>query len=168
MISLKQFIGHSKHLGLDYAVIRNWHQPTPSIREFRELYDFGFEEGRVSIKERRYPESFKVFLDEAIKAYPDVEYEFFLMECPTFRNLDPDAGTYLHTDPTDTIHWQCRGVSEWFIGPDLESIILEPGDLLWFKAQTQHRVENLTEKYALIFAESSPLLFHDQNGNYNG
>jgi len=167
-MNISEFVEQSKKAGLEYAVLKNWHQPTPSWDEFKNLHNEYTEQGRVSIKNRPYGEIFKYFLDESIKAYPNVDYEFFLMQCSSFRNLDPaNSGTYRHSDPTDTLHWQCRGVSEWFMGEDMESIILEPGDLIWFSAHTKHKVENLTEKYALIFAEYSPLLFHDENGNSN-
>ena len=150
MISLKDFIGQSKSSNLSYAVLRNWHQPTPSWTEFDNLKQS--DSGRISLKGKPYGDIFKLFLDQSIEAYPDIAYEFFLMEASSYRNLDPaQSGTYQHTDPHDVIHWQCRGATEWFMGDDMKPVLLEPGDLIWFAASTKHKTENLTEKYALIF-----------------
>lgn len=151
MISLKLFIDHSKNLGLNYAVYRNWHQPTPLWSEFKPLYEDS-SGGRVSIKREQITETMQHFLDQSIEAYPDIEYEFFAMGAESFRNSDfENSGTYQHTDPHDVIHWQCRGASEWFMGDHMESVLLEPGDLIWFAANTKHKIENLTEKMSLIF-----------------
>jgi len=131
--------------------MRNWQQPTPKWEEFDELYRDEYE-GRISIRGKAMSDTIRNFFIDASKSYPGVEFEMFAMRAETFRNLDPaNSGTYQHTDPHDVVHWQCRGASEWFMGEDQESVLLEPGDLIWFKANTKHRIENLTEKYALIF-----------------
>ena len=98
------------------------------------------------------------FLEESLQAYPNSNnYQFYMMQCGSFRNFKKDTGTNLHTDLVDTLHWQCRGVTEWTLGSNREKMILEPGDLLWFEANTAHGTENLTEKFALIFTpELSP------------
>ena len=156
-MKISEFVDECKANNLSYAVLKNWHQPTPTWDEFKSLYDPNTEEGRISIKDRAYTDIFKYFLDQSKDAYPNVDYDFFLMECPSYRNLDPaNCGTYQHTDPVDTLHWQGRGVSEWFMGEDMTPIILEPGDLIWFAANTKHKVENLTEKCSLIFSQSYP------------
>lgn len=96
----------------------------------------------------------KYFLDESINAYPDIDYDIYIMESLNYRNLDPaDSGSPEHSDPKDILHWQCRGATEWIIGKDKDLIILEPGDLLWFQAHTTHKTSNLTEKCSLIFTE---------------
>lgn len=79
------------------------------------------------------------------------------MQSDSFRNLDPiNSGNPVHIDPYDILHWQCRGATEWSIGENMEKIILEPGDLLWLKAETKHKTENITEKYSLIFMSGKP------------
>jgi mannose-6-phosphate isomerase-like protein (cupin superfamily) len=151
MISLKELVDQSKASGLNYKVVRNWIQPTPLWSEFRSLYAYS-SGGRVSIKGEPITEKMQYFLDQAIAAYPDIDYEFFAMGAESFRRIDPDnSGTYQHTDPHDVIHWQCRGASEWFMGDDMKPVLLEPGDLIWFAANTKHKIENLTEKMSLIF-----------------
>lgn len=150
MTTILNFVEQSKLLGVEYAVLKNWSQPTPQWDEFKQLC--GNEQGRVSIKNKNITNIMINFLNESIKAYPNIDYEFFLMQADSFRNLNPaESGTYVHTDPHDVLHWQCRGVTEWTIGKNSELVLLEPGDLLWFRANTKHKTENLTEKYALIF-----------------
>ena len=165
-MSILEFVNQSKKIGLSYAVYRNWHQPTPNWDEFKSLCTEI--DGRISIKNKPYGNIFKFFLDESIKAYPNIEYEFFIIQCSTYRNLHPAfSGTDMHSDPSDTLHWQCRGVSEWIIGENKESILLEPGDLIWFTPEVQHEVQNLTEKYSLVFTQDTQSLFYDKNGNPN-
>jgi len=150
--TLFHFIDDCFKNNLEYAVYRNWSQPTPTWTEFENLYNIVRQSGRISIKGLDITKEMEFFQKSAIEAYPDIEYELFAMEAESFRNLDPsNSGTYQHTDPHDVIHWQCRGASEWFMGEEMQSFILEPGDLIWFKAGTKHKIENITEKYALIF-----------------
>jgi mannose-6-phosphate isomerase-like protein (cupin superfamily) len=150
--TLFPFIEGCKNSNLSYGVYRNWHQPTPTWKEFENLYDQVRQSGRIRIKGLDITKEMKFFENAAVEAYPNIDYELFAMEAESFRNLDPaNSGTYQHTDPHDVIHWQCRGASEWFMGDNMQSFILEPGDVMWFKAGTKHKIENITEKYALIF-----------------
>jgi mannose-6-phosphate isomerase-like protein (cupin superfamily) len=149
-MKISEAIEIARKTNLEYIVLKNWHQPTPKWKEFELLC--GEFQGRVSIKEKPLTDIMNMFLEKSKEAYPNIDYEFFLMQADSFRNLNPEeSGTYAHTDPHDVLHWQCRGVTEWTIGSNSDKIQLEPGDLLWFRANTKHKTENLTEKYALIF-----------------
>ena len=149
---ISKFIEQSRHAGLKYAIFRNWRQPTPHWDEFKKLYNGDSEQGRISIIDRAYTDIMKDFFDESRQAYPDTEYDFYLMHSGSFRNLDPvHNGTYLHSDPYDILHWQCRGATEWTLGESQDIYLIEPGDLIWFSANTKHKTENITEKYSLIF-----------------
>jgi mannose-6-phosphate isomerase-like protein (cupin superfamily) len=151
-MNISEFVKQSKENNLEYAVYKNWHQPTPQWDEFKALYDDATEFGRISIKDRLYTETMSYFLSESRLAYPPTDkYQFYLMQSSSFRNARPDTGTMAHTDLVDTLHWQCRGVTEWILGSKSERVLLEPGDLLWFDGNTAHATENLTEKFGLIF-----------------
>ena len=157
-MKISEFVAQSKASNLEYAVIRNWRQPTPQWDEFQGLYDSVSQQGRISIKDKPYTSIMGDFLEESRLAYPDSDnYQFYLMQCGSFRNFQKDTGTNSHTDLVDTLHWQCRGATEWTLGSKSDKILLEPGDLLWFAGNTVHGTENLTEKFALIFTpELSP------------
>jgi mannose-6-phosphate isomerase-like protein (cupin superfamily) len=153
-MDISEFIQESKHKSLEYAVFSNWHQPTPSWADFDNLYDRSIEVGRISLEGRILTPEMQYFLDQSKDAYPDIEYDIYIMESLNYRNLDPaDSGTPKHSDPKDILHWQCRGATEWIIGKNDDVVILEPGDLLWFQANTNHKTSNLTEKCSLIFTE---------------
>ena len=148
---IKDFVEKNINDNLEYAVLKNWHQPTPEQQKFKEFYDVENQGGRISIKNKILYDEFKYFLEESLLAYPNKEYDYFLMEARSFRNVNSNSGTDEHVDPHDILHWQCRGATYWFIGKNSEQIMLEPGDLIWFRANTKHRTENITEKYSLIF-----------------
>ena len=49
-MKISDFVKESKDAKLEYAVLRNWRQPTPQWDEFQNLYDHDFEQGRIFIK----------------------------------------------------------------------------------------------------------------------
>lgn len=151
-MSILNIVEKAKNDNLEYVLIKNWFQPTPQWDDFKKICD-PFK-GRESFENREIPDNMKFFLNQCILAYPNIEYGFYTMQDDSFRNARPTgeiSGTSFHTDPCDILHWQCRGATEWVIGKNKDIFILEPGDLLWFKSETLHKTENLTEKYSLIF-----------------
>jgi len=156
---ISNIVEKCKKDNIEYLLVRNWHQPTPFQVEFRELFDTEKSVGRTSIKNKILKNEFKFFLDECLEAYPIIDYEYYLMESRTFRNMDKNSGTEFHVDESDVLHWQCRGATQWIIGKNKDSFMLEPGDLLWFRANTEHSTENITEKYSLIFLAGLPISY---------
>ena len=83
----------------------------------------------------------------------------------------PADTTERHSDLADVIHWQCSGVSEWVMYEGLvafdderkniekksETVRLNPGDVIWFKAGQEHMVINLEPKYSIIFMSNTDL-----------
>jgi hypothetical protein len=71
-----------------------------------------------------------------------------------------NTGSDTHTDSADVIHWQCYGKSEWTLYNGIENsekIILEPGDVIWFKQGQRHSTFNLEPKMSLIFMSNEDL-----------
>lgn len=187
MINLKDEINLAKSNGNKYGIIKNWHQPTPSIDDFRDLEKIEQFIGRRYLTSKNKDESISsnkdinFFLQEALKVYPDQEYQFYMLANPNSRNAMPDQpGTGIHKDPYNIIHWQCRGATLWRIGLSAQTngfeisssgghiwrsewlekpdtVILEPGDIIWFDAGVWHETENLTEKYSIVF-DAGPIL----------
>ena len=166
-MDIKEFVKQSKESGLDYAVLRNWKQPTPMWEDF-DLVSSN-EETRIDIAHLDYPESFKEFENEAAKAYPKKSYNFYIYRADSYRNKNAvGPGTSLHFDENDILHWQCRGATIWRFGEVIEDpnkkppyngtftenfheVLLEPGDLIWLNTRTWHETENITEKRSLIY-----------------
>lgn len=152
-MSISNFVKKARDSGLEYSVYKNWYQPTPTFKEIRKIQidTYG---GRVSLEGKELTIEMDHFLIECISAYPKIDYDYYTMLSSSYRNLTPDdSGTPSHTDEADTLHWQCRGATEWIIGSSSDSVILEPGDLIWFRANTWHKTSNLTEKCSLMFSE---------------
>ena len=176
-MNISEFIQESKNKGLKYAVLKKWDLPLSYI----DLYNLhGRDEvDRITIKDRKFDKS-QFFLEQCLQAYPNRDYDYFIMQSNLYRNNSTFAGTRLHKDPYDILHWQCVGATEWKIGlggkhnsepvkqkeiqpgvfyylfdssweSEPETILLEPGDLLWFSAGVWHETTNITEKYALVF-----------------
>lgn len=182
MNSLIDAINAQRLNNKSYGVIKNWQQPTPSNKYFDGIKD-NVEEmlGRYSIKNFYGPNAenpnkeIEIFLRNAREAYPDKEYQLYVLSSPIFRNIAPERpGTTLHKDPFSIIHWQCRGATLWRLGLHAESqgheitesgghiwnskwietpetFILEPGDVVWFNKGVWHETENLTEKSSIVF-----------------
>jgi hypothetical protein len=71
-----------------------------------------------------------------------------------------NTGSDTHSDSADVIHWQCHGKSEWTLYNETSKplkIILEPGDVIWFKQGQEHSTFNLEPKMSLIFMSNEDL-----------
>jgi hypothetical protein len=71
-------------------------------------------------------------------------------------------GTDRHSDLSDVLHWQCSGKSEWtfYDNPQNGSttkVLLASGDIIWFKKDQDHSVENLDTKRSIIFMSTNIL-----------
>ena len=166
-MTIAEFVQQAKDAGLNYAVLRNWKQPTPHWGEFDRISSD--RDTRIDVLTLNYPESFNDFEEEASKAYPESSYNFYIYRSNNYRNRNAEeAGTGLHLDINDILHWQCRGSTMWKFGEVLEdpskehgrngsftgetdNIFLEPGDLIWLRGETWHETENITEKRSLVF-----------------
>lgn len=142
MDTLKNEINLARLNNKKYGVIRNWHQPTPSIDDFKNLEKNKAVLGRISLrafngKDESISSNPEIhfFLNESIKVHPDQDYQFYMLSTPVFRNISPDRpGTGLHKDPFPIIHWQCRGVTLWRIGLNAKNnsfTVTESGGHLW-------------------------------------
>jgi hypothetical protein len=96
----------------------------------------------------------------------------FYKECAGVYNVDTTllliegkgggSPTTKHSDLADVIHWQCSGKSEWtfYDNPKegLETkLIMNAGDVMWFKKNQDHSVQNLEDKFGIIFMENDIL-----------
>jgi len=80
----------------------------------------------------------------------------------TFYTFEGAAktGSDTHSDSADVVHWQCHGKSEWTLYEDAaepKKIILEAGDVIWFKKGQLHSTFNLEPKMSLIFMSNEDL-----------
>ena len=67
-------------------------------------------------------------------------------------------GTARHSDQSNVLHWQCVGSSEWtfYDNPEIgveTKVMLNAGDIIWFKKDKDHSVKNLEDKYSIVFNE---------------
>jgi hypothetical protein len=66
--------------------------------------------------------------------------------------------TARHSDQSNVLHWQCVGSSEWtfYNNPEIgveTKVMLNAGDIIWFKKDNDHSVRNLENKYSIVFNE---------------
>ena len=72
---------------------------------------------------------------------------------------DPkNKGTSRHSDQSNVLHWQCFGKSQWtfYDNPEIgveTKVMLNAGDIIWFKKDNDHSVRNIGYKYSIIFNE---------------
>jgi hypothetical protein len=170
---IEKFLKEAKESGKNYAVLKT-HKSTPSWEYFYTIYDREREDNKISLVGRTYNDVIEDFKQQAIKAFNDDHYDFYMYESQGYRNIKPKTpGTQLHRDPSEILHWQCRGATEWKLGvgkqtsdgvvngeshlydaewlEEPETIILEPGDILWMNIGVWHSTENLTEKMSIVF-----------------
>ena len=179
MNTLSDLIQEAKSQGKHYAVFKNWHQPTPTRKEIDAMYgpeDEWFR--RLQLENREVNSKIQYFIDEANKAYPESDNDFYIFSNIYYRNSYYNKpGSKLHHDMFDVIHWHCTGVTKWNVGihaeakndykkakPDVgtyfdwdahwtgpyDTFILEPGDVLWFDNMSWHETENICDKYSVI------------------
>jgi len=95
------------------------------------------------------------FYDECSSLY-DVKTTLLMLEGSGGRT------TTRHSDQSDVIHWQCVGQSEWTFydlptkGSETK-FIMNSGDVLWFQKDRDHSVQNLKDKFSIVFNEKNYL-----------
>ena len=180
-MEIHEFVKQSRDMGLPYAILRNWKQPTPHWREFEEISTDA--DTRIDLANKSYSNSFKEFESEANKTYPKMSYNFYVYRSNSYRNQNKmGAGTSLHFDENEILHFQCRGVTIWLFGDVIEDpekehshngiwngkpseILLEPGDIVWLNERTWHQTINMTEKRSLIYEPFT--VTNEGHTNYN-
>jgi len=149
----------------NYVVFRNYLTP-PEGFLFDKAYgsksevldESGFDYGPMRMMPEYFFENKNVsdFYDECSSVY-GVKTTPLLIEGHVYGK-----GTDRHSDLSDVIHWQCSGKSEWtFYDNPTEGtytkIILNAGDIIWFKKDQDHSVENLDSKRSIIFMSTNIL-----------
>jgi hypothetical protein len=145
----------------NYVVFRNYATP-PDVSLFNRVYVLekriedaeGFNFGPMRIMPKYFFETKSVnnFYNDCSELY-GVKTTLLLIEG------DPEGtGTDRHSDQSNVVHWQCAGKSEWTFydnpKPGIETkVMLNAGDVIWFKKDTDHSVKNLEYKYSIIFNE---------------
>lgn len=166
-MKLSEFIKNNKESNLTYAIMNNY--MIPDRNQIKNIYqdisgqpEYEYKKidkyllsktettsGRILLNEYNIPESLNSFLLECLDAYPESIDTYRLYMLKGYAS----SGSPRHQDPTDVVQWQCVGSSNWIIedenGP--HEIILNPGDVLWFKEFTWHEVLNSGIKYAVTF-----------------
>jgi len=149
----------------NYVVFRNYATP-PDGSLFDKAYgpksevldDSGFDYGPMRIMPEYFFEDENVsnFYNECSDTY-GVKTTALLIEGNVWGK-----GTDKHSDLSDVLHWQCSGKSEWtfYDNPKKGSkikVILSAGDIIWFKKDQDHSVQNLESKRSIIFMSSNIL-----------
>jgi tRNA G10 N-methylase Trm11 len=144
----------------NFVIFKNYLNP-PEKNLFEKAYaekksvehDDGYNYGPMAIMPKYFFEvkSVNDFYNECSNLY-GVETSLLLI------SGNADQGTNRHSDQSNVIHWQCAGKSEWTFynnpEPNIETkIILNAGDVIWFKKDKDHSVKNLQFKYSIIFNE---------------
>ena len=154
-MKINDFVANNKKLNLTYSVLKNY--SVANAVDIQYLYEKvafaqnGWSGGRILINEYNLPKDINNFLEECLIAYPESmnSYQLYMMKGY------PPSITSRHKDPTDVLHWQCLGSATWEIEDsegNINSITLNPGDLLWLKDFSYHSVLNVSLKYSVIFA----------------
>lgn len=100
--------------------------------------------------------SFDIFQKALFEIYPEIisESGATAVISETYRNIAEVSGISKHTDPQDTIHWNCVGATIWkFYEKDsfVEEIV-EPGDIIFVRSGTEHEVESLTPRAGIVYS----------------
>lgn len=103
------------------------------------------------------------FYSECFSIYGD-NNTFYVIEGVKSKEI----ATEKHHDLSDVIHWQCVGQSEWTIynglytesKDDFVKVILNAGDVIWFKEGLEHQVINKQDKFSIIFMSNKNLKNH--------
>ena len=146
----------------NYVVFKN-NFDSPDIRAFIDLYKnrsevfdvYAKNYSNIKIVSNDFLEnpSVKEFYNKCLEIYgePNTFY--------TFEGA-VRSGSDTHSDSADVVHWQCHGKSEWTLYDETSEpvkIILEPGDVIWFKKGQRHSTFNLEPKMSLIFMSNEDL-----------
>lgn len=74
-----------------------------------------------------------------------------------YFNIITSASTFgKHNDTMDVWFWQCEGVTKWIIN-NKESIILNPGDLIYVPAKVDHEVVPLSPRVGISMSREKLL-----------
>jgi hypothetical protein len=149
-----------------YIIFRNYATP-PDSALFKKAYELrsdvtNSQDGKPLGSMKALPEYF----------FENKVVDDFYKECSGVYNVDTTllliegkgkgSPTTRHSDLADVIHWQCSGKSEWTFydnpteGSDTK-IIMNAGDVMWFKKHQDHSVQNLEDKFSIIFMENNIL-----------
>lgn len=147
----------------NYVVFRNYATP-PDLSLFEKAYKKKY---KVTNSEDGKPLGNMKIMPEYFFENEDVNN--FYKECSNLYDVKTTlllisgngqaSPTTRHSDNGDVIHWQCSGQSEWtFYDTPKEGsetkIIMNSGDVVWFKKDKDHSVQNLTNKVSIIFMEN--------------
>jgi hypothetical protein len=150
----------------NYVVFRNYATPPA-----RSLFDKAYEQKEnVTNSDDGKPLGSMKVVPEYF--FEDANVDNFYNECSslygvktTLLLIEGGAGgspTTRHSDLADVIHWQCGGKSEWTFydkssWDSKTKIIMNAGDVIWFKKNQDHSVQNLEDKVSIIFMENNIL-----------
>jgi hypothetical protein len=152
----------------NYVVFRNYATPPA-----RSLFDKAYEQKEnVTNSDDGKPLGSMKVVPEYF--FEDANVDNFYNECSSLYGIKTTllliegvgggSPTTKHSDENDVIHWQCMGKSEWtFYDNPTDSIqfetkiILNAGDVVWFKKGKNHSVQNLEDKFSIIFNEKNIL-----------
>ena len=161
----------------NYLVFRNYATP-PATSLFYKAYEKNtpYELNKPYEKKEHFIDSYGKNLGPMMSLpeyfFEDENVNNFYNECSDLYGVKTTllliegravgSPTSRHCDASDVIHWQCMGKSEWtFYDNPTEGvetkIILNAGDIMWFKKDKDHSVVNLEDKFSIIFMASDAL-----------
>ena len=92
-------------------------------------------------------------------------YDLFCVEYRTTfirTSLVNEVWASMHNDDGHTVHFNCLGRVRWRLqnkeGGEIHEVVLEPGDILYFKPMVQHETIPLTTRYGYIFTTCLDIL----------
>jgi hypothetical protein len=157
----------------NYVVFRNYTTP-PARYLFDKAYEkresvgdpFGGDYSSIKIMPKYFFENKDVndFYNECLSMYDETNTYYII-------SGEKGSETGRHSDDADVIHQQCMGKSEWTmyeglieshqerqnIEKKMTKIILNAGDVIWFKKHQEHSVQNLEDKFSIIFMSNETL-----------
>jgi hypothetical protein len=97
------------------------------------------------------------FYDAVVEAYKDYNlpnYGMTTIVSEIYRNFSNISGVKRHTDPIDTIHWQCVGATIWHAWDkdgNMTEYLVEPGDVMFINYEHEHEVDSITPRAGILF-----------------
>jgi len=97
------------------------------------------------------------FYEAVVEAYKDLalpNYGMTTIVSKIYRNFSDISGVKRHTDPIDTIHWQCVGATIWHAWDkegNMTEYLVEPGDVMFINYEHEHEVDSITPRAGILF-----------------
>ena len=153
----------------------DWVERSKSVNKYRENAEGLYIMNSTTLEDIINFKNIQEFHNSVLEAYEKNElpsYGMTVIVSKIYRNQNVVSGITRHTDPIDTIHWQCVGATLWHAWDDqgnMTEYIVEPGDVIFINYEHEHEVESLTPRAGILFTAGTGYadkerMYQDENG----